>query len=38
MIQSIKEKEGLSMDEINIETAAFVKIGTTLDNLGYAVN
>ena len=37
MIQIAKTKEGLDMDAVTVETEAFVKIGTTLDNLGYAV-
>lgn len=36
MIQSVKEKMGVSMDEVTIDTWAFVKIGTTLENLGYS--
>lgn len=38
MIQMVKEKMGEDMDEVVIDTAAFVKKGTTLDNLQYAIN
>lgn len=38
MIQIVKEKLGEDMDEVMIETGAFVKRGTTLDNLQYAIN
>lgn len=38
MIQSVKEKLGEDMDEVVVDTAAFVKKGTTLENLQYAIN
>ena len=38
MIQMVKEKMGEDMDEVVIETPAFVKKWTTLDNLQYAIN
>ena len=38
MIQMVKEKMGETMDEITIETGAFVKVGTTLENLHYAID
>lgn len=37
MIQMVKAKEGLTLDEVIVETGAFVKIGTTLENLSYSV-
>ena len=36
MIQMVKAKMGATMNEVAIETGAFVKIGTTLENLGYS--
>lgn len=38
MIQTVKEKLGEDTDEIVVGTAAFVKKGTTLENLQYAIN
>ncbi len=38
MIQMVKEKLGEDMDEVKIETSAFVKRGTTLQNLQYAID
>lgn len=38
MIQTVKEKLGEDMDEVVVDTAAFVKKGTTLENLQYAIN
>jgi len=38
MIQLVKEKMGKDVDEVVVETAAFVKKGTTLENLQYAIN
>lgn len=38
MIQIVKEKLGDDMDEVMIETGAFVKRWTTLDNLQYAID
>lgn len=38
MIQMVKEKLGEDMDEVMIETWAFVKKWTTLDNLQYAID
>jgi rubrerythrin len=38
MIQMVKEKMGEDMDEVVVDTAAFVKKGTTLENLQYAIN
>jgi len=37
MIQIVKAKEGLDVDEVTVTTEAFVRVGTTLENLGYAV-
>lgn len=37
MFLAVKEKEGLDMENIPIETETFVKLGTTLENLKYAV-
>lgn len=38
MIQMVKEKLWEDMDEVTIETAAFVKRWTTLENLQYAID
>lgn len=38
MIQIVKEKLGLDMDEVMIQTAAFVKKWTSLENLQYAID
>lgn len=38
MIQSVKEKLGEDMDEVVVETWAFVKKWTTADNLQYAID
>lgn len=38
MIQTVKEKMGEDMNEVVIETAAFVKKWTTLENLQYAID
>lgn len=38
MIQMVKEKMGEDMDEVIVDTPAFVKKGTTLENLQYAIN
>lgn len=38
MIQSVKAKLGEDMGEILVDTAVFVKIGTTLENLQYAID
>ncbi len=38
MIQMVKEKMGEDMDEVVVDTPAFVKKWTTLDNLQYAIN
>ena len=38
MIQIVKEKMGEDMDEVIVETWAFVKKGTTLENLQYAID
>ncbi|MCX6822770.1 MAG: rubrerythrin family protein [candidate division SR1 bacterium] len=38
MIQMVKAKLGEDMDEVVVDTGAFVKIGTTLDNLQYSIN
>jgi len=38
MIQMVKEKMWEDMDEVVIDTAAFVKKWTTLENLQYAIN
>ncbi len=38
MIQTVKEKLGEDMDEVVVDTAAFVKKGTTLENLQYAID
>lgn len=38
MIQAVKEKMGEDMDEVIVETAAFVKKWTTLENLQYAID
>jgi len=38
MIQMVKEKMGEDMDEVIIDTAAFVKKWTTLENLQYAID
>ncbi|AHB40921.1 rubrerythrin [candidate division SR1 bacterium RAAC1_SR1_1] len=37
MFLAIKEKEGLDMEIQAVETEVFVKLGSTLENLGYAV-
>lgn len=37
MFLAVKEKEGLDMENIPVETETFVKLGTTLENLKYAV-
>ena len=37
MIEIVKTKEGLDVDEVAVNAEAFVKVGTTLENLGYAV-
>lgn len=38
MIQIVKEKIGEDIAEVNIETGAFVKRGTTLENLQFAID
>lgn len=38
MIQIVKQKMGEDMDEIMVDTWAFVKMWTTLENLQYAIN
>jgi len=38
MIQIVKEKMGEDMDELVIDTAAFIKRWTTLENLQYAID
>jgi rubrerythrin len=38
MIQIVKEKMGEDIDEVMIDTAVFVKRGTILDNLQYAID
>ena len=38
MIQTVKEKMGEAMDEVVVDTGAFVKKWTTLENLQYAIN
>ena len=38
MIQTVKEKMGEDMDEVVVDTAAFVKKWTTLENLQFAIN
>lgn len=38
MIQIVKEKMGKDMDEVVVDTAAFVKKWTTSENLQYAIN
>lgn len=38
MIQIVKEKMGEDMDEVIVDTAAFVKKWTTLENLQYAID
>ncbi len=38
MFLAIKEKEGLDMEILPTETEVFVKLGTTLENLGYAIS
>ncbi|MFA6256107.1 MAG: rubrerythrin family protein [Candidatus Absconditabacterales bacterium] len=38
MIQSVKKELGEDMDEIVVDMGAFVKVGTTLENLQYAIN
>lgn len=38
MIQSVKEKLWEDIDEVVVDTAAFVKKWTTLENLQYAIN
>ena len=38
MIQLVKEKLGEDIDELVIDTAAFIKRGTTLENLQYAID
>ncbi len=38
MIQSVKEKLGEDIEEIVVDTGAFVKVWTTLENLQYAIN
>lgn len=38
MIQIVKEKMGEDIDEVIVDTAAFVKKWTTLENLQYAIN
>jgi len=38
MIQIVKGKLGEDMDEVTIDTWAFVKIWTTLENLQYSIN
>ena len=38
MIQMVKEKMGEDMDEVVVDTAAFVKKWTTLENLQYAID
>lgn len=37
MLLAVKEKEWLDMETLPVETDVFVKLGTTLENLGYAV-
>ena len=38
MIQMVKSKLGEDMDEVMIDTGAFVKMWTTLENLQYSIN
>ncbi|MFA7298652.1 MAG: rubrerythrin family protein [Candidatus Absconditabacterales bacterium] len=38
MIQIVKEKMGEDMDELIVDAAAFIKRGTTLENLQFAIN
>ncbi len=38
MIQVVKAKMWEDMDEVVIDTGAFVKVGTTLENLQYSIN
>lgn len=38
MIQVVKAKLGEDMDEVVVDTAAFVKVWTTAENLQYAIN
>lgn len=37
MFLAVKEKEWLDMETLPVETEVFVKLGTTLENLGYAI-
>ena len=37
MIIAVKAKEWITLDETHLETEIFVKSGTTLENLGYAI-
>lgn len=38
MIQVVKTKMGENMDEVVVDTSAFVKVGITLENLQYAID
>lgn len=37
MLQSTEEKEEMKFDDVETDTSVFVKLWTTLENLGYAV-